>query len=65
MYWLYSYCMWISQGYEPSVLYPKRPNKPLFQNLTTQCEKMDISFLTEMPEVQPFNTTSFISRGVP
>ncbi|KAA0710090.1 NAD(P)H-hydrate epimerase [Triplophysa tibetana] len=37
-------------GYEPSVLYPKRPNKPLFQNLTTQCEKMDISFLTEMPE---------------
>ncbi|RXN15432.1 NAD(P)H-hydrate epimerase [Labeo rohita] len=37
-------------GYEPSVLYPKRPNKQLFQNLTTQCEKMDISFLTEMPE---------------
>uniref|UniRef100_A0A672JX20 NAD(P)H-hydrate epimerase n=1 Tax=Sinocyclocheilus grahami TaxID=75366 RepID=A0A672JX20_SINGR len=39
-------------GYEPSVLYPKRPSKQLFQNLTTQCEKMDISFLTEMPEVQ-------------
>ncbi|KTF95217.1 hypothetical protein cypCar_00011541 [Cyprinus carpio] len=37
-------------GYEPSVLYPKRPNKQLFLNLTTQCEKMDISFLTEMPE---------------
>uniref|UniRef100_A0A673IVK0 NAD(P)H-hydrate epimerase n=1 Tax=Sinocyclocheilus rhinocerous TaxID=307959 RepID=A0A673IVK0_9TELE len=27
-----------------------RPNKQLFQNLTTQCEKMDISFLTELPE---------------
>ncbi|XP_019899615.1 NAD(P)H-hydrate epimerase isoform X2 [Esox lucius] len=37
-------------GYEPTVLYPKRPNKPLFQGLTTQCEKIDIPFLTEMPE---------------
>ncbi|KAJ0003511.1 hypothetical protein NQD34_008609 [Periophthalmus magnuspinnatus] len=37
-------------GYEPTVLYPKRPNKPLFQGLTTQCEKMEIPFLTEMPE---------------
>ncbi|XP_060798302.1 NAD(P)H-hydrate epimerase [Neoarius graeffei] len=37
-------------GYEPDVLYPKRPNKQLFQNLTTQCEKMEISFLSEMPE---------------
>ncbi|CAB1321202.1 unnamed protein product, partial [Coregonus sp. 'balchen'] len=27
-----------------------RPNKPLFQGLTTQCEKIDIPFLTEMPE---------------
>lgn len=37
-------------GYEPSVLYPKRPNKPLFQGLTAQCEKMDIPFLSELPE---------------
>ncbi|XP_068189510.1 NAD(P)H-hydrate epimerase-like [Antennarius striatus] len=37
-------------GYEPAILYPKRPNKPLFQGLTTQCERMDIPFLTEMPE---------------
>ncbi|XP_056289666.1 NAD(P)H-hydrate epimerase [Pseudoliparis swirei] len=37
-------------GYEPTVLYPKRPNKPLFQGLTTQCQKMEIPFLTEMPE---------------
>ncbi|KAL0962594.1 hypothetical protein UPYG_G00342210 [Umbra pygmaea] len=37
-------------GYEPTILYPKRPNKPLFQGLTTQCEKMDITFLTEIPE---------------
>ncbi|MED6286869.1 hypothetical protein CHARACLAT_010459 [Characodon lateralis] len=39
-------------GYEPTILYPKRPNKPLFQGLTTQCEKMDIPFLTEMPEAK-------------
>lgn len=37
-------------GYEPSVLYPKRPNKQLFQNLTTQCEKMEIPLLNGMPE---------------
>ncbi|XP_048850045.1 NAD(P)H-hydrate epimerase [Brienomyrus brachyistius] len=36
-------------GYEPSIIYPKRPNKPLFQNLVVQCEKMDIPFLSEMP----------------
>lgn len=39
-------------GYEPAILYPKRPNKPLFQGLTTQCEKMEIPFLTEMPEAE-------------
>ncbi|KAM9838669.1 NAD(P)H-hydrate epimerase isoform 1-T3 [Aulostomus maculatus] len=39
-------------GYEPSILYPKRPNKPLFQGLTTQCQKMEILFLTEMPEAK-------------
>ncbi|KAG7248591.1 hypothetical protein CRUP_003316 [Coryphaenoides rupestris] len=39
-------------GYEPAILYPKRPNKPLFRGLTTQCEKMDIPFLSEMPEAK-------------
>ncbi|KAM9383891.1 NAD(P)H-hydrate epimerase isoform 1-T2 [Pholidichthys leucotaenia] len=39
-------------GYEPTILYPKRPNKPLFQGLTTQCEKMEIPFLTDMPEAE-------------
>uniref|UniRef100_A0A3Q3K176 NAD(P)H-hydrate epimerase n=1 Tax=Monopterus albus TaxID=43700 RepID=A0A3Q3K176_MONAL len=39
-------------GYEPTILYPKRPNKPLFQGLTTQCQKMEIPFLTEMPEAE-------------
>ncbi|XP_061461813.1 NAD(P)H-hydrate epimerase [Rhineura floridana] len=36
-------------GYEPTLYYPKRPNKPLFEGLTTQCKKMDIPFLSEFP----------------
>lgn len=36
-------------GYEPTIFYPKRPSKPLFQALTTQCQKMGIPFLTEFP----------------
>ncbi|XP_044127696.1 NAD(P)H-hydrate epimerase [Bufo gargarizans] len=37
-------------GYEPAIFYPKRPNKTLFENLTTQCQKMDIPFLSEFPQ---------------
>uniref|UniRef100_A0A5F9DJZ2 NAD(P)H-hydrate epimerase n=1 Tax=Oryctolagus cuniculus TaxID=9986 RepID=A0A5F9DJZ2_RABIT len=36
-------------GYQPAIYYPKRPNKPLFTALVTQCQKMDIPFLGEMP----------------
>uniref|UniRef100_A0A8C6YHC0 NAD(P)H-hydrate epimerase n=1 Tax=Naja naja TaxID=35670 RepID=A0A8C6YHC0_NAJNA len=36
-------------GYKPTLYYPKRPNKPLFEGLTTQCKKMEIPFLTEFP----------------
>lgn len=36
-------------GYQPTIYYPKRPNKPLFTALVTQCQKMDIPFLDEMP----------------
>ncbi|XP_026581823.1 NAD(P)H-hydrate epimerase-like, partial [Pseudonaja textilis] len=36
-------------GYQPALYYPKRPNKPLFEGLTTQCKKMEIPFLTEFP----------------
>jgi NAD(P)H-hydrate epimerase len=37
------------QGYKPTVYYPKRPSKPLFENLVTQCEKMGIPFLYYFP----------------
>ncbi|XP_069805894.1 NAD(P)H-hydrate epimerase [Dendropsophus ebraccatus] len=37
-------------GYEPAIFYPKQPKKTLFENLTTQCQKMDIPFLSEFPQ---------------
>ncbi|XP_032700956.1 NAD(P)H-hydrate epimerase [Lontra canadensis] len=36
-------------GYQPTIYYPKRPNKPLFTALVTQCQKMEIPFLGDMP----------------
>ncbi|KAL5020007.1 hypothetical protein ScPMuIL_002899 [Solemya velum] len=36
-------------GYRPSIFYPKRSNKPLFQNLMLQCERMDMPFLSFFP----------------
>lgn len=36
-------------GYQPSIFYPKQPNKPLFQNLRTQCEKMNVAFVDALP----------------
>ncbi|EDV25734.1 uncharacterized protein TRIADDRAFT_23664 [Trichoplax adhaerens] len=32
-------------GFRPTIYYPKRPNKTLFNNLVTQCQKMEIEFL--------------------
>jgi len=37
------------QGYNPRIYYPKRTDKQLFKNLVTQCEKMDIPFISELP----------------
>ena len=37
-------------GYEPRVLYPKRPSRPLFVNLAAQMEMMAIPMLDAMPE---------------
>ncbi|NXX48958.1 NNRE epimerase, partial [Tricholaema leucomelas] len=41
-------------GYEPTIHYPKRPNKPLFEALTTQCQGMGISFLPDFPAEAAF-----------
>ena len=43
-------------GYNPVVFYPKRTAKPLYENLTKQCEKMEIEFIQEFPlDVQALN----------
>lgn len=37
------------QEYEPTIFYPTRSPDPLHRDLTTQCEKMDIPFLSYLP----------------
>lgn len=37
------------QEYEPTIFYPTRSADPLHRDLTTQCEKMDIPFLSYLP----------------
>jgi NAD(P)H-hydrate epimerase len=39
-------------GYCPSICYPKRTEKPLYQNLTTQCQAMAIPFLEDTPSAE-------------
>ncbi|XP_061457276.1 yjeF N-terminal domain-containing protein 3 [Rhineura floridana] len=40
-------------GYEPTIFYPKKSSNPLYRDFTTQCERMDIPFLSYLPtEVQ-------------
>ena len=36
-------------GFKPVVFYPKRPAKTLYENLTKQCERMEVPFLNEWP----------------
>lgn len=36
-------------GYTPTIYYPKKTDKELFNNLVTQCKKMGIEFVNELP----------------
>ncbi|XP_077993950.1 NAD(P)H-hydrate epimerase-like [Glandiceps talaboti] len=42
-------------GYQPSIFYPKRPEKSLYKNLSHQCATMDIPFLSYLPNAQLIN----------
>ncbi|XP_068127373.1 yjeF N-terminal domain-containing protein 3 [Hyperolius riggenbachi] len=45
-----------SYDYEPTIFYPKRSLDNMYKDLTIQCEKMDIPFLSYLPtEVQLIN----------
>lgn len=36
-------------GYKPTIFYPRQSTVPLFRQMHTQCEKMDIPFLSYLP----------------
>jgi NAD(P)H-hydrate epimerase len=37
------------KGYKPSIFYPKRTDKPLYNSLVNQCEKLNMPFLIKFP----------------
>ena len=45
------------QGYLPTIFYPKRPDKTLFNNLMTQCASLDIPFLSYLPSASLINNS--------
>jgi hydroxyethylthiazole kinase-like uncharacterized protein yjeF len=51
-------------GYSPTVVYPKRPNKPLFINLATQMEMMGIPLLDGLPEGDLKDSTDVILDAI-
>ncbi|XP_065883836.1 NAD(P)H-hydrate epimerase-like isoform X2 [Dysidea avara] len=44
-------------GYSSTVFYPKRTAKPLYQGLTTQCQKMGATFIDNLPTTDVINST--------
>ena len=42
-------------GYDPSIFYPKRTDKPLYKNLLHQCEKMNIEIVDKIPSENNIN----------
>ncbi|KAL9824149.1 yjeF N-terminal domain-containing protein 3 isoform 5-T5 [Geothlypis trichas] len=54
--WGHACAVAVTKDYEPTIFYPKRSPDPLHRDFTTQCEKMDIPFLSYLPaEVQLIN----------
>lgn len=51
-------------GYSPTVVYPKRPNKPLFVNLATQMEMMGIPLLDALPPGDLHDSTDVLLDAV-
>jgi hypothetical protein len=47
------------QGYNPTIYYPKRPNKPLFNGLFKQCEGLEMPFLSTFPSGSQSVTDSY------
>ena len=47
------------QGYKPTIFYPKRTNKPLYDNLFKQCEGLDMPVLSFFPSEAHLITDSY------
>ena len=47
------------QGYKPTIFYPKRVNKPLYDNLFKHCEGMDMPVLSTFPSEVHLITDSY------
>jgi hydroxyethylthiazole kinase-like uncharacterized protein yjeF len=50
--------------FKPHIYYPKRTDKPLFNNLVTQCTLMDIPFLDACPDVLTATKYKLIADGL-
>lgn len=50
--------------FKPSIYYPKRTDKPLFNNLVTQCTLMDIPFLGACPDILTASKYRLIVDGL-
>ncbi|XP_060564094.1 NAD(P)H-hydrate epimerase-like [Ruditapes philippinarum] len=46
-------------GYKPTIFYPNRPNKPLFNSLFKQCEALDMPLLSFFPSEAHLITDSY------
>ncbi|WAR29480.1 NNRE-like protein [Mya arenaria] len=55
----YSCAVAIAKGYKPTIFYPKRPSKPLFDALYQQCEGMDMPVLSFFPSEAHLITDSY------
>jgi len=51
----------IDPAYKPVIFYPKRGQSELFQNLVTQCKKMEsIEFIDKMPSIEELDQTYYV-----
>jgi NAD(P)H-hydrate epimerase len=48
-------------NFKPTIYYPKKVDKPLFNNLVKQCELMDIEFIDACPDLQAASKYRFIA----
>ncbi|KAG5670605.1 hypothetical protein PVAND_000855 [Polypedilum vanderplanki] len=50
--------------FKPTIYYPKKVDKPLFNGLMRQCELMDIEFIDKCPSVDEASKYRFIADGL-